>query len=401
MIDANKISALVQKNNTQLLNIRRHIHAHPELSYEEFKTAAYVESILQSWGVTHTRCTPTGIVAILEGRKSKSNKVIALRADMDALPIEEETTFAFRSKNKGVMHACGHDVHTTCLLGAIHTLLSLQNEWEGKIKCIFQPGEEKNPGGASLMIKAGVLKQAPIPKAIVGLHILPSLEAGKASFNTGKVMASADEIYITIQSKGGHAATPHLTQDSVYIASKIVIDLQEIISRRKNPLLPSVLSMCSIQGGHTTNIIPTEVKLKGTFRSLDETWRYEAHKLIKQYIQGVEKSSNAKIELDISVGYPCVINDDTVTAISRQAAENLIGIQNVVDQDIRMGAEDFGYYSQLIPACFFRIGSGRKEAIRKQAEHGLHTPFLHVDEKCIPLGASLMTYIALAQLNEM
>ena len=308
---------------------------------------------------------------------------------MDALPITEENNISYKSKNVGVMHACGHDVHTTILLGAAKILNELKDQWEGTVKLIFQPGEEKNPGGASLLIKEGVLEN-PKPQGIFGLHVHPGLDFGKLSFRKGRVMASADEIYITIKGKGGHAAAPHLTADTVLIASHLIVALQQIISRNKNPQAPSVLSICSVQGGHTTNVIPSEVKLMGTFRAMDETWRYKAHELIKKLSVELVESMGAEIDLHIDVGYPTVDNDATLTSNAWQLANEFIGKENVEETEMRMGAEDFGYYTQQIPGCFYRLG------VRNEAEdiiHNVHTPKFNIDEHAIEIGMGVMAWL--------
>ncbi|MCE3283337.1 MAG: N-acetyl-L,L-diaminopimelate deacetylase [Chitinophagaceae bacterium] len=311
---------------------------------------------------------------------------MALRADMDALPIMEENEVTYRSTKDGVMHACGHDVHTSCLLGAAKVLNELKNEFEGTVKLIFQPGEEKNPGGASLMIRDGVLEQ-PRPQGIFGLHVHPGLAVGQLSFRKGRVMASADEIYITIKGKGGHAAAPHLTADTVLIASNLVVSLQQIISRNNNPAAPSVLSICAINGGHTTNVIPSEVKLMGTFRAMDETWRKKAHELITRHATGLVHAMGAEIDLHIDVGYPCVDNDDALTETAWKIAESYLGEEHVEETEMRMGAEDFGYYTKEIPGCFYRLGVGNKN---KGIVHNVHTPRFDVDESAIETGIAMM-----------
>jgi hippurate hydrolase len=284
------------------------------------------------------------------------------------------------------MHACGHDVHTSCLLGAARILQETRNEWSGTVKLIFQPGEEKNPGGASIMIREGVLS-APAPSLIAGLHVHPQLETGKLSFRSGKVMASADEIYITVTGKGGHAAAPHQTTDVILVASHIVVALQQVVSRNNNPFSPSVLSICSFQGGHTTNVIPHEVKLIGTFRAMDETWRFRAHELIRQQAESIARGMGAGIDLKIDVGYPNVYNDENLYAIARAKAESFLGVDRVEETELRMGAEDFGYYSQKIPGCFFRLGTGN---ISKGIHSGVHTPTFDIDEAAIEYGVSAM-----------
>ena len=329
----------------------------------------------------------TGVVGIIEGKRS--DRVIALRADMDALPIQEENDLPYASTIPGVMHACGHDVHTTCLLGAARILHALRNEWDGTIKLVFQPGEEKNPGGASLLINEGVLEN-PAPSAIYGLHVHPLLEIGKMSFASGKVMASADELYITVRSKGGHAAKPYLTADTVLTASQIVVALQQVVSRNNNPFSPSVLSICSMQGGYTTNVIPSELKMMGTFRAMDEGWRFEAHRRIREIVEQVGKACGAEVELEISVGYPSVVNDHALTQHARALAEEMIGTEMVEETELSMGAEDFGYYSQKIPGCFYRLGTGNKSM---GIVSGVHTPTFNIDESAIQTGIAMMAYL--------
>lgn len=383
-----KIRALASSYAEDLIQIRRHLHANPELSYKEFETSAFVRQQLQSYGIPFQVMAETGVVGLIEG-KNPGSRIIALRADMDALPIKEENDVPYKSKNEGIMHACGHDVHTTCLLGAARILNELKSQWEGTIKLIFQPGEEKNPGGASIMIKEGVLEN-PKPSAILGLHVHPQLEVGKFRFRGGKIMASADELYFTIKSKGGHAAAPQQTADTILIASQLVVALQQIISRNRNPFAPSVLSITSFQGGYTTNVIPSEVKLMGTFRAMDETWRFEAHHLIRKLSTELVHSMGAELELHIDVGYPTVYNNEKLNEIATAAAESFMGAGAIEESELRMGAEDFGYYSQQIPGCFFRLGAGND---KKGITSGVHTPTFNVDEEAIPLGAAMMAWL--------
>ncbi|MEP6845098.1 MAG: M20 family metallopeptidase [Panacibacter sp.] len=388
-----KIKALTSDYNESFTTIRHHLHAHPELSYQEFETSLFIQQKLTEFGIPFKVIATTGIVGLIEG-KNPGSRVIALRADMDALPIAEENDVVYRSVNKGIMHACGHDVHTTCLLGASRILYELKDEWEGTVKLIFQPGEERNPGGASLMIAEGVLED-PAPMGIVALHVNPSLKTGDLSFRAGRVMASADEIFITIKSRGGHAAAPHLTADTILIASQIIVSLQQIISRNNNPFSPSVLSICSFQGGNTTNVIPSEVKLMGTFRAMDETWRFKAHELIKQQTVGIANAMGAEAIIHIDVGYPTVDNDEILTIAAVGVAENFLGASHISETEMRMGAEDFGYYTQKIPGCFFRLGVRNEE---EGITHNVHTPKFDIDENAIATGVSIMAWLG-AMLN--
>jgi amidohydrolase len=383
-----KIKALAAAYASDSIADRHHIHAHPELSYQEFNTSAFIQARLQQLGIPFEVKATTGVVGLIEG-KNPGKRIIALRADIDALPIEEQNEVSYKSTNPGVMHACGHDVHTTCLLGAARILQETKDLWEGTIKLIFQPGEERNPGGASILIKEGVLEN-PAPAAIVGMHVHPGLPLGQVSFRKGKVMASADEIFITIRSKGGHAAAPHLTADTVLITSQIIVSLQQIISRNNNPTTPSVLSICSIHGGNTTNVIPNEVKLMGTFRAMDETWRYKAHELIKKQVTGIAEAMGAEADVLIDVGYPAVQNDPALNDAAAALAAEFLTPEQVEETELRMGAEDFGYYTLHIPGCFFRLGV-RNEA--KGIVHNVHTPLFNIDESAIEKGVGMMAWM--------
>jgi amidohydrolase len=380
-----KIKELARQYAPEFIEVRHYLHAHPELSYQEFETSKFVQKKLSEYNIPFEVKATTGVVGIIKGKNPQS-RIIALRADMDALPITEENDVDYKSTKAGVMHACGHDVHTTCLLGAAKILSQTKDEWEGTVKLLFQPGEEKNPGGASLLIKEGVLEN-PKPECIVALHVNPQLEVGKLSFRAGKVMASADEIYITIKSKGGHAAAPHLTADTILIASHLIVALQQVVSRNKEPFSPSVLSITSFQGGFTTNVIPSEVKLMGTFRAMDEEWRFRAHEIIRKLSIELVHSMGAEIDLHIDVGYPTVYNNEPLnTAVKKIALEFMNG-ENVEETEMRMGAEDFGYYSQQIPGCFFRLGTANKA---KGITSGVHTPRFNIDENAIEIGMGIM-----------
>lgn len=390
-----KIRELAKRYTSEFIEVRHYLHAHPELSYQEFETSKFVQQKLNEFKIPFEVKATTGVIGLIKG-KNPDSRIVALRADMDALPIYEENDVPYKSTNKGVMHACGHDVHTTCLLGAAKILSETKNDWDGTIKLIFQPGEEKNPGGASLLIKEGVLDN-PKPAGIFALHVNPQLEVGKLSFRSGKVMASADEIYISIISKGGHAAAPHLTIDTILVASHLIVALQQVISRNNNPLSPSVLSITSFQGGFTTNVIPTEVKLMGTFRAMDEEWRFKAHDIIRKLSADLVHSMGAEINVHIDVGYPTVYNNEKLNTVAVQVAEQYMGVDKVEETEIRMGAEDFGYYSQQIPGCFFRLGTGNKA---KGITSGVHTPHFNIDEDAIEIGIGIMASLgALAKPN--
>jgi len=386
MID--KIKKLAKKYSAEFIVIRHHLHANPELSYQEFETSKFIQNKLSEFGISYEIKATTGVVGLIKG-KNPDSRVFAIRADIDALPILEENDVPYRSTKKGIMHACGHDVHTTCLLGAAKILNELKNEWQGTVKLIFQPGEEKNPGGASYMIKEGVLEN-PKPSGIVAMHVHTGMPVGKTSFRSGKVMASADELYFTIKGKGGHAASPHLCIDPILIASHLIIGLQQVISRNSNPFDPSVLSITSFQGGATTNVIPNEVKLMGTFRAMDEKWRAEAHHLIEKISKELVHSMGGEIDVHIDKGYPAVINNEELNESAKNAAIKFLGDENVEETELRMGAEDFGYYAQQIPACFYRVGVRNKE---KGITSGVHTPTFNIDENAIEVGMGLMAWL--------
>jgi amidohydrolase len=374
----------------EFVAIRRHLHAHPELSYEEVETSKYIATKLTEYGIEHqTNIGGHGIVGLIKG-KNPAKKTIALRGDMDALPIEEKNTCEYVSQNKGVMHACGHDVHTTSLLGAAKILNELKDNFEGTIKLIFQPAEEKLPGGASIMIKDGALEN-PKVDSIFGQHVLPQLETGKVAFRCGIAMASCDEIYISVKGKGGHGAVPHLAIDPVLIASHMVIALQSVVSRNANPTMPSVLSIGKFIANGATNIIPDEVLMEGTFRTFDEQWRAEAHEKIKTICNNTAAAFGGICDVLIDVGYPFLKNDEATTASAFELAQQYLGKENVEEMPARMTAEDFSYYSQVVPACFYRLGTGN---IAKGITSPIHTPTFDVDENCLKIGSGLMAWIA-------
>ncbi len=389
-----KIKSLSNQYAAEVVSFRRYLHANPELSYQEVNTAKFITEKLIRFGLTPTSMAGTGVVALIEG-KNPSTKTIALRADIDALPITEQNTVDYKSSNPGVMHACGHDVHTSSLLGTAKILHTIKDQFEGSIKLIFQPGEEKNPGGASIMIKEGVLKN-PAPSSIIGQHVFPLLPVGKIGFREGKYMASSDEIYLKVIGKGGHGATPELTIDPVVIASHIIIALQQVISRNASPKQPTVLTFGKITANGATNIIPDEVNIAGTFRALDETWRADGLTKIKKMAEGIAEGMGGKCEVDIHHGYPYLENNAQLTQRIKQAAAEYVGAENVVDIDLTLGSEDFAYYSQIIPASFYRLGT-RNEA--KGITSYVHTPTFDIDENALSIAPGLMAWMAITELT--
>ena len=378
----------------EVVALRRHLHAHPELSYKEHKTSKFVADELKNIGIPFKEgVAGTGIVGLIEGRNA-SRKVVALRADLDALPIQEANDVAYKSQNAGVMHACGHDVHTSSLLGSARILHSVRSEFEGTVKLIFQPGEEKNPGGASIMIREGVLEN-PRPASILGQHVMPLLPVGKIGVREGMYMASSDEIYIKVIGKGGHGAAPDLAIDPVVIASHIIVALQQIVSRHANPKQPTVLTFGRIIGEGATNIIPDVVNIAGTFRALDEGWRSAGLASIQRMSEAIAQAMGGRCEVEISHGYPCLENNPEVTRRIRRAAEAYVGAENVVDLDLAMGSEDFAYYSHVIPASFYRLGT-RNEA--KGITSYVHTPTFDIDEEALKIGPGLMAWMAIQEL---
>lgn len=389
-----QIKTLASAYAPEVTQLRRHLHQHPELSFAEHETQKFVRQALQQIGISKiTTIANTGLVALIEG-KNPASKTIALRADMDALPIEEQNDVPYKSRNNGVMHACGHDVHTSCLLGAAKILFALKEEFTGTIKLLFQPGEERLPGGASLMIKEGAL-QHPSPAGIFGQHVMPLLPVGKVGFRSGLYMASTDELYVTVKGKGGHGAMPHLNIDPVLIAANIITSLQQIVSRNAQPIVPSVLSFGKVIANGATNIIPNEVYMEGTFRTLDEKWRAEAHAKMKKMAEGIAESMGGSCSFEIRKGYPFLKNDEALTGRAKQAAVQYMGVENVVDLDIWMAAEDFSYYSQEMPATFYRLGT-RNEA--KGIVSSVHTPTFDIDEAALEHGMGLMAWLALQEL---
>ena len=389
-----KIKEIAQKNTLEVIGNRHHLHQNPELSYHEVETQAYVLAQLNSMGIQAERIANTGLIAMIEGQ-NPTKRVIALRADMDALPIFEANDVPYKSKREGVMHACGHDVHTSSLLGTAKILQEIRGEFEGTIKLLFQPAEEKAPGGASVMIQDGAL-QNPVPAGILGQHVAPNIPVGKIGFREGMYMASADELYLTVKGKGGHGAMPDICVDPILIASHIIVAMQQIISRNKNPRLPSVLTFGKIEGLGATNIIPDEVKIQGTFRAMDEEWRADGLAKMKKLAEGMAEAMGGTCEFEVLKGYPFLQNNPELTRRMKEAAIEYMGKEQVIDLDIWMAAEDFAWYTHHVDACFYRLGT-RNEA--RGIISGVHTPTFDIDEEALEIGPGLMAWLAISELN--
>lgn len=390
-----QVKELAKNYSEEIVNIRRHLHSHPELSFKEYETSKYVANKLREFGLTPREgVAETGVVVLIEG-KNPEKKTIALRGDMDALPITEANDVDYKSQNEGVMHACGHDVHTSSLLGTAKILHELRDQFEGTIKLIFQPGEERLPGGASLMIKDGVLEN-PKPNSIFGQHVMPLIPAGKVGFREGMYMASTDELYVYVKGKGGHAAMPENNIDPVVIASHIITALQQIVSRNASPKMPSVLSFGKVVADGATNVIPDQVYLEGTFRTMDEDWRSDAHQKMKKMAESIAEGMGGSCEFTINRGYPYLKNDPVVTRRAKGYAEEYLGKENVLDLDVWLAGEDFAYYTREIDACFYRIGVRNEE---KGITSSVHTPTFNVDETALEIGPGLMSWIAISELN--
>lgn len=390
-----RIKSLAADYAQEVISIRRHLHRYPELSFKEFETAAFIAGKLKEYAITYKdKIAQTGIVAEIRGNDPES-KTVALRADMDALPVNEQNDVEYRSINNGVMHACGHDVHMACLLGAARILSEIKSEFKGTVRLIFQPSEETYPGGAKVMIEEGVLEN-PKPEAIFGQHVFPELEAGMIGMKPGKYMASTDEVFITVKGKGGHAAIPDKVVDPVLIASHIVIALQQIVSRKSRPVMPTVVSFGKISSEGKTNIIPDEVKLEGIIRTFDEDWREEIKTQIKKISSGIAESMGGSCDVFIDPGYPAVVNDDMLTAHAREYAIEFLGEELVFDLEMRMTAEDFSYYAREIPGCFFRLGTRNEQ---QGITSNLHSATFDIDEASLETGMGIMAWFAISELS--
>jgi len=390
-----EIKKLAKEYLDEIIGIRREFHQNPELAFEEIETAKRIADFLDIHKIKYTeKIAKTGIVGVIEGR-NPNKKVIALRADMDALPIIEANNIPYKSMNIGKMHACGHDVHMASLLGTLAILNQLKDKFEGTVKFLFQPSEEQYPGGASVMIKEGALEN-PSPKSIFGQHVYPELKAGQVGFRSGKYMASTDEVFITIIGKGGHAALPNTIVDPILIASHLVVAMQQIVSRYALPTIPTVISFGKIIGDGKTNVIPEKVYLEGIIRTFDEDWREEIKKRIKELAKSISQGMGGDCDVRIDKGYPFVYNNPELTERAKNAAKSFLGEDKVIDLDMRMTAEDFAFYTQKIPGSFYRLGVASPNAKKIL---NLHSSIFNIDESSIETGIGLMSWLALEELK--
>ncbi|PCH98283.1 MAG: N-acyl-L-amino acid amidohydrolase [Bacteroidetes bacterium] len=387
-----KIKQLASEYRSEIIAIRNEIHANPELSFEEYNTSKYVASILNKSNINYeSGLLKTGLLASIEG-KSTEGKTIALRAELDALPIFEENNVPYKSKNEGIMHACGHDVHMASILGAAKILNEISDEWNGKVKVLFQPGEEKLPGGAAQMIEGGIIEKMDAT-CMMAHHVMPTIDAGKVGFRAGMYMASADEIFITVKGKGGHAALPKLNIDPIPIAAEIILAMQKITPEDEE--IPMVLSIGKVTAAGATNVIPNHVEMEGTFRTMNEDWRAKAHELIEKTCVDIASAHNASCEIEIKKGYPFLQNDVTLTAESKNLAIEYLGADNVEDLELRMTADDFASFSQHMTTCYYRLGI-RNES--KGITSGVHTPTFDIDEQALETGMGLIAWLVYSQL---
>ena len=390
----NRMKKLIQQLTIQysdyVVDCYRHLHSNPELSFQEFETAKFIQSELSRMIIPFkSSIGGNGILGKIEGR-NPAKKVIALRADMDALPVCETVDISYKSQNENVMHACGHDAHTACLLGAAKILNELKNDFEGTILLVFQPAEEKAPGGARLMLEDGLFDELE-PEMMLAQHVSVDYPTGTMGFLHGMIMASADEIHVKVHGKGGHGALPHLVNDTVLATAQTLVSLQQVKSRLCHPLTPMVLTFGKLIAAGAQNVIPHEVQLSGTFRTVDEAWREKAKQHIQRIITETTAAYGCTAEIEIPDGYPCVVNDEQITAQARSFAADWVEEEQVVELEMRMTSEDFAFFTQQYPATFYRFGV--KGEVNKNTG-GLHSADFVVDEKALPIGFGGMAWIA-------
>lgn len=394
MITIQEIKQKSEQLSEKVKQYREHLHCKPELSFQEKETAEFIKSTLRNLNISfNENIGGYGITAIIKGKNS--GKTIALRADMDALPIVEKNDVPYQSQNPGVMHACGHDFHVASLLGVAEIIQNEKDNFDGSIMLIFQPAEEKSPGGALAMINDHIFDSIK-PDAIIAQHAFPDLQPGMAGFRKGYYMASSDEIYITVNGKGGHGALPHLLKDPILAASQLLVSLQQINTRNQQAGNPTVLTFGKFIANGAVNIIPDQVSIEGTLRTMNEEWREMVHQRIREIAAGIAQAFQVNIEVNRIKGYPSVYNNPDFTEFSKSCALEYLGIEVVKDLDIRMTAEDFSYFSQVAPACMYRIGTGFPDP---EKTFPLHSAHFDINPQSYSDAVGLLTYISLRYLN--
>jgi amidohydrolase len=380
-----------EKVEKEVIELRRKIHMYPELGFEEAKTSEIVYDYLKNLGIEVKRIAKTGVVGTLKGNGSKT---IAIRADMDALPIQEENDVEYASQIPGRMHACGHDVHTAILLGTAKLLANMRDKLKGNVKFIFQPAEETT-GGALPLIEEGVLEN-PKVDAIIGLHVDPELQVGQIGITYGKAYASSDMFDIIVKGKSSHGAEPHKSVDSIVIAANIVNMLQTVVSRKANPLSPLVLTIGTIEGGYARNIIANKVRMSGIIRMMEEEKRDEIVEMVEKICDNTAKAMGGEVEFKRTIGYPCLVNHKGMTDLIKETAFPLLGEGNVIEVAPTMGVEDFAYFLQKVPGSFYKLGCGNKE---KGIDKPIHNNQFNIDEDCIKIGLAVHVSTVLKYLN--
>lgn len=384
-----KVIQKAEDLESEIISLRRHFHKYPELSYKEYETSAFIKEWLKNNDIPFREgIAGTGIIATVSG-KARGGRVIAVRAEMDALPVTERAETDFSSVNTGIMHACGHDAHLAMMMGTGKLLRDMVEEFEGTVLLVFQPGEEKSPGGARMMIESGAFED-PKPDIFIAHHVLPELETGKVGYKSGRYLASCDEIYITVKGKGGHAALTALTTDQIYIASNLVVRLKDTMAERQSARkIPTVLGIGKISGEGATNVIPETVEIAGTFRTFDEKWRSEALNHVRLVADVIAREYGVTIDVRIAEGYPVLVNNEKLTKDAMQLSSVLLGKENIETYDIRMSSDDFSFYGSLAPALYYRIGLKKKGA----EMHKLHTPDFDIDEAGLKTGVANMSWL--------
>ena len=394
---AGKIQELAAEIFPEVVALRRDIHLHPELSYEEVRTTALITDYLLGLGITpEPPLLETGVIALIRGEhKSSRGKVVALRADIDALPLNEENLHGFCSLESGKMHACGHDMHTAMLLGAAKILSQMKDELAGDVLLIFQPAEEKAPGGAKPFLDAGLFRTFN-PSVIIGQHCFPNVETGKVALCKGSFMAATDELYFTVTGQGGHASAPQKAADPVLAAAHIITAVQHLVSRVVPPHEPAVVSIASIHGGNAPNVIPRQVTMSGTMRTMNEDVRSVVQEKLRQTVEHVARGLGVEAEVEIRKGYPVLFNDLAVTDHAEVICSEYLGKENVLESEPLMTAEDFAYYLQECPGTFWQIGTG---TLPHEKNNTLHSPTFNPSEHALEIGSGLFAYTALRFLQ--